>query len=207
MARRGTFEGWRIVGYAALIVSIVVAATVRSFTPGEDALRAGIRATATTSLALLLAAFVASSWNTLRPSPLSKWLLRNRRQLGVSFAVSHLAHLALIVLLAQRFPESFWKRLAMTTLVGGALGYVLTALMTATSFDRTAAWLGKRAWKALHTAGMFYLWGVFVFSYVARVAQPRYAILFASLAIAMCVRVSAALKKRARKSVSKQCSG
>jgi hypothetical protein len=40
--------------------------------------------------------------------------------------------------------------------------------MTLTSFDRTAAWIGPRAWRILHTTGVYYIWLIFFISYLPR---------------------------------------
>jgi DMSO/TMAO reductase YedYZ heme-binding membrane subunit len=46
-------------------------------------------------------------------------------------------------------------------LYGGGLAYLLLLLMTLTSFDRSARWLGPRRWKLLHRAGIHWLWAIF----------------------------------------------
>ena len=48
------------------------------------------------------------------------------------------------------------------------LGYVAIAAMTATSFDRTAAWLGPRRWRRLHLTAGYLIWFVFLASYLPR---------------------------------------
>jgi hypothetical protein len=125
-----------------------------------------VRATARSSVAIFLLAFSGSSLQRLWRSPASAWLLRNRRQVGLSFAVSHALHGALLIWLALGWPGSFWSKTPLTTLVLGGLGFAFVAALAATSFDRSAAWLGRRRWKGLHTTGAWYLWGVFFASYV-----------------------------------------
>lgn len=163
---------------------------------GESGLRASIRATATSSLALFLAAFVASSWNALSPSPVSKWLLRNRRYLGLSFALSQAVHLGAILALAASYPQSMGRGLSSATLVGGTLGYVMTALMAATSTDGAVKRLGRSRWKTLHKGGMYLFWGIFVFSYLPRFRSPLYLGFLLALAAAVGVRAVAAAKRR-----------
>ena len=99
---------------------------------------------------------------------MSRWLLRNRRYLGVSFAVSHVIHLLAIIALTRAAADF---SINAVTLVGGGLAYVFLAAMTATSFDRTAAWLGPWAWRRLHITGMYYNWFIFAQSYAPRAAQ------------------------------------
>ncbi len=80
-------------------------------------------------------------------------------------------------------------------MLGGGLAYVFLAAMTATSFDRTAAWLGPRAWKALHTAGVYYLWLIFFVTYLPRLGQSViYVLIVGLLVAAMALRVSRRLR-------------
>ena len=57
--------------------------------------------------------------------------------------------------------------------------------MAATSFDRTAAWLGRRRWKVLHTVGGYYLWFVFLFTYLGNTARAPW--LFAPVVLLLAV--------------------
>src|SRR4029453_2488027 len=102
---------------------------------GEAGLRAAIRLSAKTSLALFTTAFIASSLRALWPNQLTRWLLANRRYVGVSFAASHAIHLFAILALLWVAPGF---EIEMPTLIGGGLAYVFLAAMAATSFDRTA---------------------------------------------------------------------
>ena len=171
MARSSGYKlvGWPIVGWCALVLVTVTLAILAVKGVDEAGLRAVVRTTAQTSFVLFTGAFSASALCTTWPGPLTRWMLRNRRYLGVSFAVSHFIHLIAIVALALRLGDQF--KLNPATLVGGGLAYVFIAAMTATSFDRTAAWLGPRAWRRLHTAGGYWIWFIFLLSYAPRAAM------------------------------------
>ncbi|MBX9823823.1 MAG: hypothetical protein K2Y27_02390, partial [Xanthobacteraceae bacterium] len=101
--------------------------------------RLAIRATARTSLVLFALAFTASALAELIPTEATRWQRRNRRYLGVSFAVSHFIHLGAILALAALDRELFWKLTNVTTIVLAGTAYLFIAAMTATSFNRTAA--------------------------------------------------------------------
>ncbi len=181
----GRLAGWPLVGWSALVVAALVVAILASRGAAEAGVRAIIRGTALTSLILFSSAFVAASLNRTWPSPLSRWMLVNRRYLGVSFAVSHFVHLVAIIRLTTTLPD-FEPNPA--TVVGGGLAYVFIAAMTATSFDRSAAWIGRRAWRVLHTTGVYYIWLIFFITYLPRALQsPAYvpypAVLLAALAL------------------------
>jgi DMSO/TMAO reductase YedYZ heme-binding membrane subunit len=161
--------GWRLVGATAVAVVVLIEALLAAHGRGEDGWRSVTRATAATSLGLFLLAYLASPLRRLRSGEVTRWWLRNRRYLGVSFAVSHFAHLGAIVALSRASGTAPPPAVA----VAGGLGYVLIAAMVATSFDRSAAWLGARAWNRLHRAGLHYVFGVFLFTYAGAAAQGR----------------------------------
>lgn len=201
-ARRegGLPNGWPVLGIASAGLALMTAIVLGVAGTGEDGVRMLIRATARSSVLLFAFAFTASSLRRLWRSELTAWLLRNRRQVGVSFAVSHGIHLLGIVILARTWPDSFWTDTSLTTVYGGGAGYVFIAAMAATSFDRSAAWLGRRNWRRLHLTGSWVLWGIFAFSYFGRVAAgvpgPVPAVLSAVLVAAVALRVAAHLRGR-----------
>jgi len=196
-ARRPTtsFGGWPIVGWSAIVLVLMVAAILAAYGSGEGGLRTVVRATAQTSLLLFLGAFSASSMHALWPTAATRWLLANRRYVGVSFSVSHALHLLAILTIALRFPEVAISRV---TAIGGGLGYVFIAAMVATSFDRTAAWLGPRRWHLLHATGMYYLWTIFFVSVLPRaITSATYVPIALLLLAAIGLRVSVWIRRRA----------
>lgn len=192
---RATLSGWPIVGWSTIAVVAIVLAVFALAGTGEEGVRMAIRATARTSVVLFGLAFVASSLYRLKPSAFTRWLLANRRYLGVSFASSHAIHLAAIVTLAVAFGQ---KLPALIVVVGG-FGYLLIAAMTATSFDRTAKWLGPRNWARLHGYGARYLWLVFFVSYMPEPGQsprPIQSVFFALVVAMAAIRTAAWWKVR-----------
>ena len=183
--------GWPIVGWSALTVAVLCSAVFLTAGGGEAGWRAAIRLSAKTSLALFSTAFVASSLRILWPTEFTRWLLINRRYIGVSFAASHAIHLFAIIALLRVAPDF---RLQTATLIGGGGAYVFLAAMTATSFDGAAAWLGPRRWRALHKTGMYYCWFIFFISYLPRmltqsiVYLPFVAVLVGSLVLRFLAR-------------------
>ena len=162
------YTGWRLVGLATAAILLVQACVLGFGGRGEDGLRMAVRASARTSLLLFGASFVASSWWALRRDSVGRWLVKNRRHLGVSFAVSHAVHLAdILSLLRVHHTE-----VRTLTLVVGGFGYLLVAAMAATSSDAAVRALGARAWKRLHGFGARYLWLVFFLTLLPH-GRPR----------------------------------
>jgi DMSO/TMAO reductase YedYZ heme-binding membrane subunit len=173
-------NGWPIVGWATVAVLAIVGAILAVEGTGAEGLGMAIRATARTSVVFFTAAFAASALRRRWPSDATAWLLRNRRQLGVSYAASHFIHLLLILTVAGWTVHGFMTVRPMLTIVGGGIAYVFLALMTITSFDTTAAWLGPR-WRRLHVTGAYYNWFIFAQSFFRLVAKSAVYWPFAAL--------------------------
>lgn len=99
-------------------------------------------------------AFMASTLHWVWSGGFTKWLLRNRRYFGLSFALVHFVHLGLVM-----------SNLSLTSatrtvpqLSVGALAYFLLLLMAVTSNDSAVKKLGHKNWKILHKTGGWYLY-------------------------------------------------
>jgi len=160
-------EGWPLLGTLAAILTVAALAAFAS-AGGSDGVRMAIRLTARTSLALFLLAFTASALFRACPNPWTRWQLRNRRQLGLGFAVSHLLHAIAIIALAVTDPKLFAELGGSSMLVAGGSAYLVIAAMAATSFDRTAALIGPIAWRRLHLFGAWYIWLSFMVTFGKR---------------------------------------
>ena len=170
----------------------IVAAILAVVGTDEAGIRMALRATARTSVVCFTPAFAASSLWRRWPNAATAWLVRNRRQLGVSFASSHAIHLVMILWLAGWTWAGLLARTPTVTLVFGGIAYVVIALMTATSFDASAAWLGPRRWRRLHTVGSFYVWFIFALNFfVLAFRSPIYWPFAALLAGSMAARLAA----------------
>ncbi len=184
----GYLNAWRLTGgIVAILILMSIIGDLSAADPASG-IRQVIRLTARSSLILFLMAFTASSLIRLARSEVTIWLVRNRRYLGVSFAVSHAIHGAAIIWLAQTDYDLFLQITNTVTYISGGLAYMLIALMVITSFDYTANLVGRRAWSIIHTTGVWYIFLSFTFSFGKRaVANPMYwpamVILFAALAI------------------------
>lgn len=190
--RQGWLEGWRLL--AALTLSLVVLslwiASMRQFE--VEGVRMVIRFTARSSLTLFCLAFSAAALARLWPNAWTRWQRRNRRYLGLSFAASHAIHAVAIIAFAQMDPAGFAEATSPASYVFGGIGYAFIIAMSATSFDRTVALIGPRAWRTLHLAGGYYLWLQFMVSFGKRVpAMPLYAAFLIPLLIVMALRMIA----------------
>jgi methionine sulfoxide reductase heme-binding subunit len=139
---------------------------VLGLTPG--ALQLAARYTARLSFLWFLMVFVTRPLAIRWPRPVTRWMLRRRRHLGLTFALAHTIHLAAL----SAFIIVSGRPANRVTVVVGGFGYVVLALMAATSNDTSVRLLGAK-WKRLHTFGLYYLLFVFVATYLSRFTAPR----------------------------------
>ncbi|MEZ4931115.1 MAG: hypothetical protein R2788_03155 [Saprospiraceae bacterium] len=139
----------------------------------ETTTRQAIAMSARVSVILFSLAFVASSFHYFLKNSFSWWLRMNRKYIGISFAIMHLIHLVFLIVLQQYFHPVF--NIAKTiSLLGGGLAYLFVVLMLLTSFPFFAKYLSPKQWSVLHTVGGYWIWYIFIRSYVRKVTFGGY---------------------------------
>ena len=154
------------------------------------------RYTARTSFLLFLWPYLASSLARLWPNGVTRTVLRERRGFGLAFAGAHGVHFAALVMFFQVSGETP----SPVTLALGGFGYVLVALMAATSNNASVRLLGRN-WPRLHTFALHYVWFIFVATYAGRIAKHpdmgEYVVLISLAFAALAVRLAAMMKRQA----------
>ena len=109
----------------------------------------------------LFLAFAASALAALTPGAFSRWLLRNRRILGLCFAAGMGWQLFFILwLVTLHWNYYLEEAYSYFDLAVQAPGYLVLIAMSATSFRFGRSKLSARQWKALHKGGIYFLWAV-----------------------------------------------
>src|SRR5262245_49791750 len=94
------WQGWPLVGVASAALLALQLAVLAVAGTDRAGLRELVRVSARASFAIFVLVFVARPSRVFWRGGVTRWLVRNRRQLGVSFAVAHFLHLGDIALLA-----------------------------------------------------------------------------------------------------------
>lgn len=147
---------------------------------GVSAIQAYTRWTARIAFIIFALTFAASSLLAVWPNRFTGWLTANRRYLGLNFALAHIVHLGALTvyfLVTDQSPDTI-------TLVFGGLAYVFVILTALTSNDKSVALLGAN-WRRLHTAGIYYLWGVFTYTFAGGVFDDNVSALLLFVCIAV----------------------
>lgn len=193
----GRTSGWTLALACTAALAIGTAAIFTAYDGSIDGVRRIIRVTAHTSLVFFLLAFIASALSKLWPSATTAWLLRHRREFGVTFAASHIIHGAAIVTLAVRDPQLFWQLSSIGNIAAGGSAYVFILAMLVTSFDGPRRAIGPTAWTRLHKIGAWYIWISFIATNGKRIGTgPGFYVTVAILLIAGAIRLAAWVKHR-----------
>ena len=111
-------------------------------------------------------AFVTSALTTLFPNAFSKWLLRNRRYTGLSFAAGFGWQAVFIAVLLTLYPAHYWDDLHKASdLLGRSLSYIFLLALTITSFLSVRRKMSRAQWHWLHLIGIWYFWAAIWVSY------------------------------------------
>ena len=87
------------------------------------------------------------------------------------------------VLFASLTYRSDNPALGIGIIISGSVVFLLIAAMAATSFDRTAAMIGPRAWRLLHTIGGYYILLTFANAFGRRAVHDTFYLPFAAIVV------------------------
>jgi len=198
MAMVRVLKGWSLIGVLCTVVVLTCWLGYASKADPVEGVALVTRLTARFALVIFGLAFAASAARRLWPNAFTRWQTANRRYLGLAFAASHFLHLAAVIALIRMTPNFFGGASPIPVLVGGGIPYLLVTLMVATSFNRTAAWLGPKWWRRLHLTGSYALLIVFVLTFVPSVVKGPIYWPFAAYSIAIIAVRIAGRDKRQR---------
>jgi hypothetical protein len=154
------FNQWRLYWLVAMpicLVMLIAMAQVESW----DALAVSsmIQLSVRWAVPWLYLAFAASSLLLLFPSAWTRWLMRNRKIMGLCFATAMAWQGFFILWLTTVYREYYIAEVyVLRDAIEGTVGYLFLAAMTVTSFSFGRRRMSPRAWRWLHKAGIYFLW-------------------------------------------------
>ena len=101
----------------------------------------------------------ASSMQILFPGSFSKWWLRNRKYIGMCFAVAMSWQGLFIFIMSYFFRDYYFENVYLfRDELEGSIGYIFLHAMVVTSFHFGRKHLSAKQWKLLHKSGIYFLW-------------------------------------------------
>ena len=159
---------------SAVLVFAILGVLIAKYGYTMEALVEALRYLTKVSFLVFLLAFVTRPLHDLFGNRATAWLLANRRYIGLSFAVWHLIHWPILGSMMYLLgPATFWQYFGDFAIPAGSVLLVIT-LLAVTSNNASQRFLGKRVWGAIHTVGVYVIWGwffkVYVLSKLPRIA-------------------------------------
>ena len=99
-----------------------------------------------------------SSLQILFPGPFSMWLLRNRKYIGMCFAVAMAWQGSFIFIISNFFREHYFTNYVLRDELEGSIGYIFLSAMVVTSFRFGRKHLNQKQWKLLHKSSIYFIW-------------------------------------------------
>jgi hypothetical protein len=154
------FNGWGLFWVVTLPTSaLMVISMMRADLSNGEAVSSMIQLSVRCAVPWLYLAFAASSVQILFPGSIGRWLLRNRKVLGLCFAAAMGWQLVFIVWLVTVYRDYYVAEVyVLRDVIEGVLGYLFLIAMTLTSFRFGRQLLRSKQWKLLHKSGMYFLW-------------------------------------------------
>jgi sulfoxide reductase heme-binding subunit YedZ len=101
----------------------------------------------------------ASSVQALIPGPFPMWWLRNRKYIGLCFAVAMAWQGLFIFIMSNFFREYYYEDVyLLRDELEGSIGYIFLPAMVLTSFHFGRKHLSPKQWKLLHKSAIYFLW-------------------------------------------------
>jgi len=153
-------NGWKLFWLVTVSISVgmVIAMATSNLSTGAG-VSAMVQLSVRCSVPLLFLVFSASATQVLFPSPFSRWLLRNRKYLGLAFAAAMAWQALFILWLVIAYTDYYADEVyVLRDAIEGLIGYVFLLAMAVTSFSRTRKYLNPRQWRLLHLSGIYFLW-------------------------------------------------
>ena len=100
-----------------------------------------------------------SALQALFPGPLPMWLLRNRKYIGMCFAVAMAWQGLFIFMMSNFFRDYYFEEIFyLRDELEGSTGYIFLTAMVVTSFKFGRKHLNAKQWKLLHRSALYFLW-------------------------------------------------
>ena len=203
--KRGSLNKWGLFWLVTVPISaaMVIAMSMQDLSNGPG-ISSMIQLSVRCAVPWLFIAFAASSIQALFPGPFSRWLLRNRKYIGMCFAAAMAWQGLFILWMVTGHTDYFVNEVyVLRDAIEGVGGYAFLLAMTVTSFPWGRKLLKARQWRLLHLSGIYFLWA-YAFSvywwalhYYSNPVPLDYIYYWAGLA-AWVLRAAAWSKKRRR---------
>ncbi|MEM1114165.1 MAG: hypothetical protein AAGI11_19775 [Pseudomonadota bacterium] len=154
-------NGWWLFSLIALpITGIVISRMLQTDLSAGPGVSEMIGLSVRLAIPFIYLAMAASAFQVLWPGAFGKWWLRNRRYIGLCFAVGMFWQGVFIFIISTVYRDYYYSDVYyFRDELEGTFGYVFLAAMVLTSFRFTRKHLDQAQWKLIQKGGIYALWG------------------------------------------------
>ncbi|MEM7359411.1 MAG: ferric reductase-like transmembrane domain-containing protein [Pseudomonadota bacterium] len=147
---------WLITAPISLVMVIAMTgADLSSGTGISEMIQLSVRC----AVPLLYLTFAASALQIVFPTTFSRWLLKNRKYMGLCFAAAMAWQLFFILWMVLIFSDYYIEEVyVLRDAIEGVGGYLFLLAMTVTSFKFARKKMSPKNWRLLHKTGIYFLW-------------------------------------------------
>ncbi len=158
--KKEALNKWRLFGLISIPMSIVmvIAMTGVDLSTGAG-VSSMIRFSVRWAVPFIFLVVAASSVQILFSGPFPMWWLRNRKYIGLCFAVAMAWQGAFIFIMSNFFRDHYYADIyLLRDELEGSIGYIFLTAMVVTSFRFGRKHLTQKQWKLIHKSGIYFLW-------------------------------------------------
>lgn len=158
--RHEAVNGWRLFWLISipLCLAMVIRMLSADLSSAQD-VSAMIGYSVRFAVPLIFIVVATSSLQALFPGPIPAWLLRNRKYLGLCFAVAMAWQGTFIAMMSTVHIDHYYDEIFFfRDELEGSTGYIFLVAMVLTSFQFGRKHLTPEHWRLLHTSGLYFLW-------------------------------------------------
>ena len=153
-------EGWRLFAVvSAVVTAFMMLRLVSTDLSSPQDLSAMIQYSVRWAVPFIFLVIATSALFRLFPCRSTRWLLRNRRYIGLCFAVAMAWQGAFIFIVSFSHSAHYYSEIYfLRDELEGSSGYLFLAAMTMTSFGIVRRRITAEQWRFLHLSGLIFLW-------------------------------------------------
>jgi hypothetical protein len=160
MLKSRHLNGWPLFFWIAGIdcVAVIAYMPTQDLT-GPHGVSEMIQMSVRCSVPLLYLVFATSALNILFPGDFTRWLLRNRRSIGLAYAAAMAWQLFFILWMWAGHWDYYTEEVySLEDILFQVTGYTFIFAMTITSFFPIRRMMNPLSWRVLHKTGIYFLW-------------------------------------------------
>ena len=153
-------NGWHLFFGVSLPISLMMFVPISNFDSVTGAeISSMISFSVRWAVPFIYLVVAISSLKIIFPGAFTRWLMMNRKYIGLMFAVAMAWQGLFIFIMSYYFHDYYFSEIYyFRDEIEGSIGYIFLAAMVVTSFDFGRELVDSKQWRIIHKSGIYFLW-------------------------------------------------